>query len=69
MATDLLSAVDYPESDGQPMGESDLHPDRMFRIIELLKLHFRGQQASRATCIFTIAKGTRGRWSAPTRWW
>lgn len=44
MSIDLLSTVEYPESDGQPMGESDLHRDCMVRIIELLKLHFAGQR-------------------------
>jgi Uma2 family endonuclease len=34
----------YPESDGKPMAESDLHRDWMFRIIELLKLFFAGQR-------------------------
>ncbi len=34
----------YPESDGQPMAESDLHRDWMFRIIELLKVFFIGQR-------------------------
>lgn len=36
--------VEYPESDGRPMGETDLHRDWMFRIIEMLKFHFRGQR-------------------------
>jgi Uma2 family endonuclease len=35
--------IEYPESDGQPMGETDLHRDWMFRIIELLKHRYRGQ--------------------------
>jgi Uma2 family endonuclease len=34
----------YPESDGKPMAESDLHRDWMVRIIELLKAHFAGQR-------------------------
>ena len=40
------SSVDvfYPESDGKPMAESDLHRDWMVRIIELLKLFFAGQR-------------------------
>jgi Uma2 family endonuclease len=33
----------YPESDGKPMAETDVHRDWMFRIIELLKLFFSGQ--------------------------
>jgi Uma2 family endonuclease len=36
--------IEYPESDGQPMGETDLHRDWMFRIIELLKHRYRGQR-------------------------
>ncbi len=39
-----VTAIDYPESDGRPMGETDLHRDAMVRHIELLKYHFRGQQ-------------------------
>jgi Uma2 family endonuclease len=35
--------VYYPESDGKPMAETDVHRDWMFRIIELLKLFFSGQ--------------------------
>ena len=38
-----LKTVEYPESDGQPMGETDDHRDAMIRIIELLKRHFRNQ--------------------------
>jgi Uma2 family endonuclease len=38
-----LKTVEYPESDGQPMGETDDHRDAMIRIIELLKRHFRDQ--------------------------
>ena len=34
----------YPESDGKPTAESDLHRDWMVRIIELLKVHFAGQR-------------------------
>jgi Uma2 family endonuclease len=39
-----LKTVDYPESDGQPMGETDVHREAMFRIIELLKRHFKHQK-------------------------
>jgi Uma2 family endonuclease len=39
-----LREIDYPESDGKPMGESDLHRDWMFRIIELLRYRYRGQR-------------------------
>jgi Uma2 family endonuclease len=39
-----LQDIEYPESDGRPMGESDLHRDWMIRIIELLKRRYRGQR-------------------------
>ena len=39
-----VTEVHYPESDGRPMGETDLHRDEMVRIIELLRNHFSGQR-------------------------
>ncbi len=36
--------VEYPESDGQPMGETDLHRDWMVRILELLRQRYRNQR-------------------------
>ena len=36
--------VEYPESDGQPMGKTDLHRDWMFRILEILRYRYRNQQ-------------------------
>ena len=36
--------IEYPESDGEPMGETDLHRDWMTRIIDLLKQRYRGQR-------------------------
>ena len=39
-----IQAVHYPESDGKPMGETDVHRDAMIRHIELLQYLFRGQR-------------------------
>jgi Uma2 family endonuclease len=39
----LLSDQDYPTSDGQPMGETDLHRSVILDTIETLKAHFAGQ--------------------------
>ena len=39
-----FTVVHYPESDGKPMGESDVHRDAMIRHIELLQYLFRGQR-------------------------
>src|SRR5438874_6635919 len=38
------SAVYYPESDGKPMAETDVHRDEMVYFIEALKHHFRGEE-------------------------
>jgi Uma2 family endonuclease len=39
-----LPDVEYPESDGKPMGETDLHRGWMNRVFELLRRHYRGQR-------------------------
>lgn len=36
--------IDYPESDGLPMGETDLHRDWMIRLLDMLKYRYRGQR-------------------------
>lgn len=35
---------EYPESDGKPMGETDLHRDWMIRILDILRYRYRGQR-------------------------
>lgn len=35
--------IEYPESDGQPMAETELHRDEMFELIDMLRRHFRGR--------------------------
>ncbi len=37
---DLLRQVEYPESDGHPMGETDTHRQLMVDLIEALKTYF-----------------------------
>ena len=39
-----VDELEYPESDGKPMGETDLHRDWMFRILELLRWRYRGKR-------------------------
>ncbi len=39
-----VTTVNYPESDGKPMGETDEHRDEMVREIELLRRYYEGQQ-------------------------
>ena len=44
MSTDQSAIeVEYPESDGRPMGETDLHRNWMIRIIDMLQQRYRGQ--------------------------
>lgn len=38
-----FTTVNYPESDGKPMGESDVHIAEMIRLRELLKRFYAGQ--------------------------
>lgn len=39
-----LKEIDYPESDGRPMGETDLHRLWMVRLYNLLTWRYRGQR-------------------------
>ena len=36
------SEIEYPETDGQPMGETDWHIDALIRLREILKRRYRG---------------------------
>lgn len=40
----ISESIEYPESDGEPMGETDLHRDWMVRILEILRYRYRGQR-------------------------
>jgi Uma2 family endonuclease len=37
---DLLKAIEYPESDGKPMGETDKHRNLISHLIEMLTIYF-----------------------------
>ena len=39
-----VTSVNYPESDGRPMGETDEHRKEMIRQMELLERYFAGQR-------------------------
>lgn len=41
--------IEYPTSDGEPMGESDVHRQMMIDLIEALQIHFRSQMDIYAT--------------------
>ena len=36
--------VEYPESDGKPVGETDIHRSWIFRLIDLLSYRYHGQR-------------------------
>jgi Uma2 family endonuclease len=36
--------IEYPESDGKPVGETDVHIDWIFRIRDILRNRYRGQR-------------------------
>lgn len=39
-----VQEIEYPETDGQPMGETDLHRNWMIRILDLLSYYYRDQR-------------------------
>jgi Uma2 family endonuclease len=43
-AQNVIAEIYYPESDGEPMAETDLHRDWMIRILDVLQHRYRGQQ-------------------------
>jgi Uma2 family endonuclease len=58
--------IEYPETDGQPMGETDLHRDWMFRIIDLLKHRYRGQRVYvTGDLLFYYEEGNPARFVVP----
>ncbi len=42
--TASLTDIEYPESDGKPMGETDVHRGWMIRLYDLLNWRYRGQR-------------------------
>lgn len=40
----IADQIEYPESDGMPMGETDLHRDWMVRILDILRYRYRKQR-------------------------
>lgn len=39
-----IDPTEYPESDGRPMGETDIHIDWMIRIRDILRYRYEGRQ-------------------------
>jgi Uma2 family endonuclease len=58
--------VEYPESDGKPMGETDLHRDWMFRLLEIFRQRYRDQQVYIASDLLVYyEEGTLSKFIVP----
>jgi Uma2 family endonuclease len=58
--------IEYPETDGQPMGETDLHREWMIRIIDLLKHRYREQRVYvTGDLLFYYEEGNPARFVVP----
>lgn len=44
MSVQTLATIEYPESDGKPMGETDVHRAWMVRLYELMRHRYAGQR-------------------------
>jgi hypothetical protein len=44
MTFQTILPIEYPETDGRPMGETDLHIEWMIRVRDMLKYRYRNQQ-------------------------
>lgn len=51
-----IDETEYPESDGKPMGETDWHVEWIFRIREILKFRYAGQQVYVGTDLLVYYK-------------
>jgi len=58
--------IEYPESDGMPMGETDLHRKWMNRICDLLSCRYRGQRVYVTSNVLVYyAQGSPARFVVP----
>lgn len=58
--------VEYPETDGRPMGETDLHIDWMIRVRDMLKCRYRNQNAYvAANLLLYYVEGDSSRFVVP----
>jgi Uma2 family endonuclease len=63
---ETTAEVEYPESDGQPVGETDLHIEWVFRLRNMLKRHYRGQRIyAAANMLMYFQKGAPYRCVCP----
>lgn len=61
-----VDQTEYPETDGRPMGETDLHVDWMVRIRDILRLRYRDQRVYvGSNLIIYYEEGTPSRYVVP----
>ena len=62
----IQNAIEYPESDGKPMGETDLHRDWMVRLLEIFRQRYTGQQVYIASdLLLYYVEGTPTKYIVP----
>jgi Uma2 family endonuclease len=62
----IQNEIEYPESDGKPMGETDLHRDWMFRLLEIFRQRYRDQQVYIASDLLVYyEEGTPSKFVVP----
>ncbi len=62
----IHNEIDYPESDGKPMGETDLHRDWMVRLLEIFRQRYIGQQVYIASdLLLYYVEGTPTKYVVP----
>jgi Uma2 family endonuclease len=62
----IQNEIDYPESDGKPMGETDLHRDWMVRLLEIFRQRYVGQQVYIASdLLLYYVEGTPSKYVVP----
>lgn len=62
----IHNEIAYPESDGKPMGETDLHRDWMVRLLEIFRQRYIGQQVYIASdLLLYYVEGTPTKYIVP----
>jgi Uma2 family endonuclease len=62
----IQNEIEYPESDGKPIGETDLHRDWMVRILEIFRQRYAGQRVYIASDLLVYyVEGTPSKFVVP----
>ena len=62
----IQNEIEYPESDGKPMGETDLHRDWMVRLLEIFRQRCAGQRVYIASDLLVYyVEGTPSKFVVP----